>query len=448
MDTNPFDPLFDAFEAELKRFIRVSHYGLLREIAGPTLRAVMPHCRIGDLCELRCPQTRNLLVLAEVIGFDGQMSLLSPFDSIGGLAPGTLVVPLEGGHRVKVGTALLGEVLDGLGRPLQGVMPEGLEAEWPVLRPPPNPMDRPLIDRPFATGIRCIDGFAPLGVGQRVGVFAAAGVGKSSLLSMLARNADADINVVALIGERGREVKDFLERGLPAHARRRTVTVVATSDQPALQRVRAAHVAMTIAEYFREQGAHVMLLMDSVTRFARGLRELGLAAGEPPTRRGFPSSVFAELPRLVERAGCAGKGAITALFTVLVEGDDMTEPVADEMRSLLDGHLILSRELAAANHYPALDVLESASRLAGAVSDAEHMQLAGELRKLMAAYKDVELLIKMGEYQAGADPTADRAVAVKQSLDAFLRQPSHERVALAHTVACMRAIIHDEWQAA
>jgi len=439
---NPYISALDALDARLARPVPLKRLGRLVESAGTVVRANMPSTQIGELCELRSPGPPAVtLGLAEVIGFEGGQAILSPFDSLEGVSPDTEVVPLGCTHTVAVGEGLLGGIIDGMGRPIGEQPDRGGLIPQAVMRAAPNPMDRPPIEKAFSSGISAIDGFTTLGVGQRVGIFSAAGVGKSSLMGMLARNADVDVTVLALIGERGREVREFLERTLPPEARSRTVAIVATADQPALQRVRAAHVATTVAEYFRAQGKHVLLLMDSVTRFARALREIGLAAGESPTRRGFPSSVFAELPRLVERAGLTSTGAITAIYTVLVEGDDMSEPVADEMRSLLDGHLILSRELAAANHFPALDVLESRSRLMDAICSRDHVALAGRLRRLASAYKDVELLIKMGEYREGSDKESDQAIAVRDPLARLLRQLPESRVGLAHTVASMRALL-------
>ncbi|MCP1675302.1 type III secretion protein N (ATPase) [Natronocella acetinitrilica] len=438
---NLYQPVLDSVRQRLAEHDPVTRYGRLLEVTGNALHARVPRVGIGEICELRPRHGRQALIQAEVIGFGRDRAILSPLDPIDGLSPDTEVLPLRRTHQVAMGDELLGQVLDGLGRPLDGSRSSQPGTLRSVMADPPDPLQRPPIDTVFSTGVRAIDGFTTLGVGQRVGVFAAAGVGKSSLLGMLARNAEVDVNVVALIGERGREVRDFVERSLPPAVRQRTVLVVATSDRPALQRVRAAHVATAIAEYFRDQGRHVMLLMDSVTRFARALREIGLAAGEPPTRRGFPASVFAELPRLVERTGVTGEGAITALYTVLVEGDDMTEPVADEVRSLIDGHLVLSRELASANHYPAIDILESRSRLMESVADQTHLDDAGRLRRLLARHKEVELLLRMGEYRKGADEDVDQAVAIHEPLTRLLRQDSAEKVGLAHTVASLRALL-------
>ena len=438
---NLFAPAMDRVRQRLQEHDPIHRYGRLVEVAGNALHARVPRVAIGEVCDLRQPHLPGGGIQAEVIGFNREQAILSPLDGVEGLSPETEVVPLGRGHTVAVGEALPGQILDGLGRPVDGG--PGLRgAEMrPVMADPPDPLQRPPISEVMGTGVRAIDGFATLGRGQRVGIFSAAGVGKSSLLGMIARNSGAEINVVALIGERGREVRDFVERGLPPEVRARTVLVVATSDRPALQRVRAAHVATAIAEYFRDQGRDVLLLMDSVTRFARALREIGLAAGEPPTRRGFPSSVFAELPRLVERTGATTAGTISALYTVLVEGDDLTEPVADEMQSLIDGHIVLSRELASASHYPAIDILESRSRLMETVADADHAALAERLRRLMARHREVQLLLRMGEYRRGADAEVDRAVALAAPLQDLLRQSMDTPASIADTVARMRELL-------
>jgi type III secretion protein N (ATPase) len=302
-------------------------------------------------------------------------------------------------------------------------------------------MTRELITKPITLGVRSLDGLLTCGEGQRMGIFAAAGGGKSTLLSQIIRNTTADIVVLSLIGERGREVREFLERDLGEEGVKRSVTVIATSDRPAMERLKCAYIATAIAEFFRDQGLKVLLLMDSVTRFARALREIGLAAGEPPTRRGFPPSVFATLPKMMERAGCSDKGSITALYTVLVEGDDMTEPVADETRSILDGHIILSRKLGAANHYPAVDVLASVSRLFTAITSKEHQAMAGRIRNLMSKYQEVELLVRIGEYKKGSDAAADEAIAKIDAIHQFLKQGMHDRSSFEETLQAMNLLI-------
>jgi type III secretion protein N (ATPase) len=336
-----------------------------------------------------------------------------------------------------VGDGLLGRVLDGLGRPLDADTAGPLQADrfYPVFADAPDPMRRRIIKDPMPLGVRAIDGLLTCGEGQRMGIFAAAGGGKSTLLGMLVKGAAADVIVIALIGERGREVREFIENELGEEGCRRSVIVCATSDKSSMERAKAAYVATAIAEYFRDQGRKVLFLMDSVTRFARAQREIGLAAGEPPTRRGFPPSVFATLPKLMERVGMNDRGSITALYTVLVEGDDMTEPIADETRSILDGHIILSRNLAAANHYPAIDILASTSRVQNAVVSREHRAAAGRLRELMAKYAEVELLVKIGEYKRGGDATTDEAIDKIEVIREFLKQRTEDRSPFASAQA-------------
>ncbi len=409
--------------------------GRVVEIVGTIVKALVPEVHIGEICVLRDPGTGHE-VQAEVVGFSKQMALLTPLGDIYGLSPHTEVVVTGKSLMVPVGPALLTRVLDGSGRPIDIEMKGPLipDAFYPVYADPPNPLTRKIISEPLPLGIRALDGLITCGVGQRMGIFAAAGGGKSTLLAMLAKGAEVDVTVLALIGERGREVREFMEKDLGPDGLARSVVVVSTSDRPSMERLKAAYVATAIAEYFRDQGKRVLLLMDSVTRFARAQREIGLAAGEPPTRRGFPPSVFATLPKLMERTGYSDKGSITALYTVLVEGDDMTEPVADETRSILDGHIILSRALASANHYPAIDVLASTSRVMGAVVTKEHKEAASRLRKLLAKYQEVELLVRIGEYQKGADPLADEAIQKIEKIRKFLRQGVHERSSFDETV--------------
>jgi type III secretion protein N (ATPase) len=340
---------------------------------------------------------------------------------------------------VPVGDGLLGRVLDGLGQPLDAEERGPLEADrfYPVFADAPDPMKRRVIKDPVPLGVRAIDSLLTCGEGQRMGIFAAAGGGKSTLLGMLVKGAAVDVTVIALIGERGREVREFIEHELGEEGRKKAVIVCATSDKSSMERAKAAYVATAIAEYFRDQGRKVLFLMDSVTRFARAQREIGLAAGEPPTRRGYPPSVFATLPKLMERVGMNDKGSITALYTVLVEGDDMTEPIADETRSILDGHIILSRALASSNHYPAIDVLASASRVQNNVVASEHRAAAGRLRELMAKYADVELLVKIGEYKRGSDTVADEAIDKIDSIRSFLKQGTRERSDLPTTIRAL-----------
>lgn len=400
--------------------------GRVRKVVGTIIHAVAPEVQVGELVNLHTRETGHRLA-AEVVGFAGAEALLSPIGDTQGISPSTEVLPTGNVQTVAVGPGLRGRVLDGFGRFIDGLdLPFEPDAHYPVYRAPPDPMKRRIIDRPLSLGVRALDGLLTCGEGQRMGIFAAAGGGKSTLLSMLVKGADVDVTVLALIGERGREVREFIEHDLGPEGLAKSVIVVATSDKSSMERAKAASVATSIAEYYRDQGKKVLFLMDSVTRFARAQREIGLAAGEPPTRRGFPPSVFATLPRLLERAGMSESGSITALYTVLVEGDDMNEPVADETRSILDGHIILSRKLGAQNHYPAIDVLASKSRVMGKVTTPEHRQWAGQINEWMALYADVELLVKIGEYQRGADPRTDRAIDKQDAIRDFLRQRTDE----------------------
>ena len=412
--------------------------GWVLGVTGGLVRATVQGVRIGDLCRLQsraAPDLSNDL-LAEAVGFDGRHVLLSPLGSTTGLSNATEVAATGRTHEVAVGPSLLGKVLDGLGQPLDGQRLR-CRASYPVLADPPDPMRRRVIDTPLPLGLRVLDGLLTCGEGQRMGIFAAAGGGKSTLLSMLIRNSAADVKILALIGERGREVREFIEHDIGEEGLQRSVIVVATSDRPAMERLKAAYVATAIAEYFRDQGAKVLLMMDSVTRFARAQREIGLAAGEPPTRRGFPPSVFAALPQLMERAGQSDAGSITALYTVLVEGDDMTEPVADETRSILDGHIILSRQLAQSNHYPAVDVLASVSRVMNNIVEEDHLRVAGRIRELLAKYREVELLLRIGEYKEGSDRVADEAIRKIDAINAILKQGLFEDSAFAETIERM-----------
>ena len=382
-------------------------------------------------------------MLAEVVGFSQGTALLMPMGDMQGISNDTQVIPTGKVHMVPVGFGLLGRVLDGMGNPMDtethGPLP--VTRFYPVLTGAPDPLKRRIITRPLPLGIRCLDGLLTCGEGQRMGIFAAAGGGKSTLMAMLVKGADVDVTVVALIGERGREVREFLENELGEEGRRKAVIVCATSDKSSMERSKAAYVATAIAEYFRDQGKRVLFLMDSITRFARAQREIGLAAGEPPTRRGFPPSVFATLPRLMERVGMGHKGSITALYTVLVEGDDMTEPIADETRSILDGHIILSRKLASANHYPAVDILASVSRVMNMVVSPEHKIIAARLRELLAKYQEIELLVKIGEYKRGSDSMADQAIDRINNINQFLKQSTDEFMEFDQIIELMKQAV-------
>lgn len=398
--------------------------GRLVRAVGTVLRAVMPGARLGELCRIGGQGGRP--VLAEVVGLDGDETILAPLGDVGGLASGAEVEPTGDVLRVPVGAPLLGRVLDGLGRPLDAGTRGALGpcGTRPVTADPPAALERQRVTAPLPLGVRAIDGLITCGDGQRMGIYGEPGGGKSTLLSALVRGAAVDVVVVALVGERGREVRDFLEHQIDAATRARTVMVVATSDRPAVERLKASYTATTIAEGFRDEGLRVLLVLDSVTRFARALREVGLAAGEPPTRRGFPPSVMAELPRLMERAGPGATGSITAFYTVLVEGDGTGDPVAEETRSILDGHIVLSPSLAASGHYPAIDVLASRSRVMDAVTDTEHRAAAAGVREIMHRYSEIEFLVQVGEYKAGSDPRSDAALAGIEGVRSFLRQAS------------------------
>lgn len=423
------DHVLPMLEAAIGKIPAVSLQGRVIQVTGTVIKALVPSVKIGEICILRNPGS-TLQLKAEVVGFSRGTALLMPTGDIHGISAETEVIPTGQVHMVPVGPALLGRVLDGLGNPLDTDIfgPLQVSRYYPVFAEAPDPLRRKIINTPISLGVRALDGLLTCGEGQRMGIFAAAGGGKSTLIAMLVRNAEVDVTVVALIGERGREVREFLENDLGAEGCQKAVIICATSDRSAMERSHAAYTATAVAEYFRDQGKRVLFLMDSVTRFARAQREIGLAAGEPPTRRGFPPSVFATLPRLMERAGMNDKGSITALYTVLVEGDDMTEPVADETRSILDGHIVLSRKLAASNHYPAIDVLASISRVMNAIVSDEHKAAASRLRELMAKYQEIELLVKVGEYEQGSDPIADEAMEKMDAINQFLKQDINQRV--------------------
>ncbi len=397
-----FDDQMDKLLGDLEELELTTVNGRITEIVGMLIRAVVPQVRIGEVCLVKRIGQEPLRT--EVVGFTKDEVLLSPLGEMTGVGPSSEVIPTHLPLHIKVGPQLLGRILNGLGEPLDEDTkgPLVLDEIYPILQVPPDPVKRMPIHKPLSTGVRAIDGVLTTGVGQRVGIFAAAGGGKSTLLGMIARNAQADVNVISLIGERGRELREFIEKDLGPEGLARSVLVVSTSDQASQLRLNAAYVGTAIAEYFRAQGKSVILMMDSVTRFARALREVGLAAGEPPARAGYTPSVFAILPKLLERTGNSDVGSITAFYTILVAGDDMNEPVADEVRSILDGHIILSSELARQYHYPAIDILSSASRVITSIIPKEHLQLIGKLKEVLANYKKNELLIKIGEYKRGA----------------------------------------------
>ena len=420
-------------EADLAR-----RHGFVSNLIGLIIEATGLQAEVGEVCLVGTDRNRAA-VAAEVVGFRDGRTLLMPLGELHGIGPGTRVLATGAPFRIAVGNELLGRVIDGLGVADVGlgIAEDGQEPQraWPggapmlarsTIAAPPNALSRPRIRERVGLGVRALDGLVPCGRGQRLGIFAGSGVGKSSLLGMIARSTSASINVIALVGERGREVREFIERDL-GDALERSVVVVATSDQPALVRIKAAFTATTIAEYFRDQGHDVMLMMDSVTRFAMAQREVGLAIGEPPATRGYTPSVFALLPRLLERAGTSASGSITGLYTVLVDGDDMNEPIADAVRSILDGHVVLTRSLAHAGHYPAIDVLQSVSRLIGEIVSPEIEQAGQRLRAALAVLRDKEDLVSIGAYQPGSDPALDVALAHRARIERFLRQPVHER---------------------
>ena len=395
--------------------------GKVREVVGLTIQASGPSMRIGDLCHiLSAPGEAPVPV--EVVGFKNERILLMPLGDMGGIAPGDAVLPTHKPLCVRAGDALMGRVVDSTGRPIDGGPPLRGTVKVPLKAVPPPPMTRPRISEPLATGIRAIDGCITCGKGQRIGIMSGSGVGKSKLIGMVARNTSAEINVIGLIGERGREVREFIENDLGEEGLSRSVVVVATSDRPALERLNAAYAATAIAEWFREQGRDVLLMMDSLTRFAMAQREVGLAVGEPPTTKGYPPSMYAVLPKLLERSGASEQGSITGFYNVLVEGDDFQDPVADAVRSILDGHVALSRDLATRGHYPAVDVLESVSRLMIEVTPQSHQELAIQIRQILATYRDAEDLVNIGAYVSGSNPEIDRALRLIPAVRQFLRQ--------------------------
>ncbi len=442
-ETEHTPPVADAGNDPLLRVLRRSdtlqHVGRVAEAFGTLIRATGVRAAIGELCMLEQSDT-GFSLPAEVVGVSRQQTLLTPLGPLEGLSAAATVVATGQKATAPAGMGLLGRVLDSHGEPMDGKGPVPDVVRVPIYAESPNPMQRPVINDPMATGVRCIDATLTIGRGQRTGIFAVAGGGKSTLLGMLARNAQADVNVIVLVGERGREVGEFLEDSLGEEGLARSVVIVATSDRPALERSRVAWLGTAIAEYFRDRGMHVMLMMDSVTRFARALRDVGLAMGEPPARRGFTPSVFSALPRLFERAGTNPHGTITAFYTVLMEDEQGNDPIAEEVRSILDGHIYLSRRLAQANHYPAIDVLDSASRVMPRVTSASHRQAAGTLRKHMAKYREIEMLLQLGEYKAGNDADADAAIARHDAIQQLLRQDTQEKASFEETVSRLEGI--------
>jgi type III secretion protein N (ATPase) len=414
-----------------KKLTRVR--GRVTELTGLIIKAAVPGVRIGEMVEI---DNGNRVIRAEVVGFRDKEVLLMPFGRAEGIGPDSEVIPSGRPFDIKCGEALLGRVLSGLGDPIDelgGLDVRGLEG-WAVERSPPAALDRERIMEHIAFGVRAIDGLLTIGKGQRIGLFAGSGVGKSTLMGQIARNCEADVVVSCLIGERGREVKDYIEESLGDEGMKKSVVVVATSDEASLIRQKSAFVATSVAEWFRDRGAKVLLMMDSTTRFARAQREIGLAVGEPPARQGYPPSVFSMLPRLLERTGNSSKGSITALYTVLVAGSDMDEPIADEVRGILDGHIILNRALGARNHWPAIDVLPSLSRVMSGIASPDHKQAAAKLREVLATYEKQRDLILLGAYQYGTDPKTDYAIDKIEAVEDFLRQSTEENDNFEETI--------------
>lgn len=415
----------------------ISAQGRVSKIVGLMVEAAGPRASVGEYCHIMTREGRKLP--AEVVGFRDSTTLLMPLGELEGIAPGDRVLPQCAKLTVAVGTGLLGRILDGLGHPMDGRPLQTVDA-YPLQNKPPNALLRPRIRDPLSVGVRTIDGILTIGLGQRMGIFAGSGVGKSTLLGMMARNTVADVNVIALVGERGRELRDFIEKDLGPEGLARSVIIVATSDQPALVRLKAAFTATAIAEYFRDQGKNVLLMMDSVTRFAMAQREVGLTVGEPPATRGYPPSVFALLPKLLERSGMAEIGSITGIYTVLVDGDDHNEPIADAVRGILDGHIVLTRELAMQNQYPAIDILQSVSRVMNDIISPEQAVLSGRVREHLATYKDAKDLIDIGAYTPGSNPKIDAAIAYMNRIQAFIRQSVSEQVSYAEMLKQMQAV--------
>jgi len=417
--------------------------GKVVNVVGLTIESAGPAAKLGDICMIYpvIKDENTHPALAEVVGFKQGKNLLMPYQDVEGIGPGSSVENTGAPLKVRVDDSLLGNTLDGLGR-MNGEIPQAGE-EYSVEAKPPDPMSREIIDQVLPLGVKAVDGLITVGKGQRIGIFAGSGVGKSTLMGMFARNTKADVNVIALIGERGREVREFIERDLGPEGMKRSVVVVSTSDKPALERKKAAQTATAIAEYFRDQGKDVLLMMDSLTRFSMAQREIGLASGEPPVSRGYPPSVYSEMPKLLERAGRSDKGSITGFYTVLVDGDDFNEPITDTARSILDGHIMLDRKLAHKNHYPAIDVLQSISRCMSQIAEREHKAYAGKLKNVLATYSEAEDLINIGAYKAGSNPGIDYAIAKIEEVNQFLCQEVGDKFTFEQSVALLKAIFAD-----
>lgn len=433
MISNTFEKYYSLLDRTFEKKL-----GKVVKVVGLTIESIGPEAKLNDLCHI-ISKDKKTIVKAEVVGFRDNRVLLMPYDNVEGVGLGSSVENTGYPLKVKVGDGLLGKVLDGLGNPLSE--DEDVEGEYySVESAPPDPLKRKLIDSVLPLGVKAVDGLITIGKGQRIGIFAGSGVGKSTLLGMFARNTKADINVIALIGERGREVREFLERDLGEEGMKRSVIVVATSDKPALIRNKAAKTATSIAEYFRDQGKDVLLMMDSLTRFSMAQREIGLASGEPPVSRGYPPSVYSEMPKLLERAGYSDRGSITGLYTVLVDGDDFNEPITDTARGILDGHIMLSRKLGHKNHYPSIDVLQSISRVMSSIATDEHKALAGKLKSVLATYNESEDLINIGAYKKGSNPNIDYAIEKIEDINGFLRQGIHDKYSFDEVIELLEEL--------
>lgn len=433
---------FDRYEALLDRSY-VKHLGKVAKVVGLTIESIGPMAKLNDLCLIRSNSAAGV-VKAEVVGFRDDRVLLMPYDNVEGVGLGSWVENTGAPLQVPVSEELLGLTLDGVGEPMNADSLRADCAHYSVEAAPPDPLSRKIIDEVLTLGVKAVDGLLTIGKGQRIGIFAGSGVGKSTLMGMFARNTKADINVIALIGERGREVREFIERDLGEEGMRRSVVVVATSDKPALIRKKAAQTATAIAEYFRDQGKDVLLMMDSLTRFSMAQREIGLASGEPPVSRGYPPSVYAQMPKLLERAGNSDRGSITGLYTVLVDGDDFNEPITDTARGILDGHIVLSRQMAQKNHYPAIDILQSISRVMSSIITKEHKVAAGKMKQVLATYQEAEDLINIGAYKAGSNPDIDFAIDKIRAVNAFLQQQTDEKFTFEESLQQMLDIFSED----
>ncbi len=433
---------FDRYDALLERS-HVRHLGKVTKVVGLTIESIGPEAKLNDLCIIKSNSSVGA-VKAEVVGFRDDRVLLMPYDNVEGVGLGSWVENTGAPLQVSVSDELLGKTLDGVGEPMNAPLLSENSHKYSVEASPPDPLTRKLIDEVLPLGVKAVDGLITVGKGQRIGIFAGSGVGKSTLMGMFARNTKADVNVIALIGERGREVREFIERDLGEEGMRRSVVVVATSDKPALIRNKAAKTATAIAEYFRDKGKDVLLMMDSLTRFSMAQREIGLASGEPPVSRGYPPSVYAEMPKLLERAGNSERGSITGLYSVLVDGDDFNEPITDTARGILDGHIVLSRAMAQKNHYPAIDILGSISRVMSSIAGKEHKEVAGELKHVLATYREAEDLINIGAYKSGSNHEIDFAIEKIDQVNGFLKQSTEEKFTFEDAVSIMTDIFAGE----